>query len=48
VYEQYESLEDATAYDRKCDWANGKYNENGKITVEDYFSGKNKVIFITE
>jgi hypothetical protein len=48
VYEEYSSLEEATAYDRKCDWANGKYNENGKMTVEDYFSGNNKVLFITE
>jgi hypothetical protein len=48
VYEQYDSLEEATAYDRKCDWVDGKYNENGKMSVEDYFSGENKVIFITE
>ena len=48
VYEEYSSLEEATAYDRKCEWVNGKYNENSKMTVEEYFSGKNKVILITE
>jgi hypothetical protein len=48
VYEEYSSLDEATAYDRKCEWVNGKYNENGKMTVENYFSGNNKVIFITE
>jgi hypothetical protein len=48
VYEEYESLEEATAYDRKCDWVNGKYNKNSGMTVEEYFSGNNKVIFITE
>jgi hypothetical protein len=48
VYEEYSSLEEATAYDRKCDWVDGKYNENGKMTVEEYFSGNNKVLFITE
>jgi hypothetical protein len=35
-YEEYESLEDATAYDR------------GTMTLEKYFSGNNKVILITE
>jgi hypothetical protein len=48
VYEQYDSLEEATAYDRKCDWVDGKYNENCKMSVEKYFSGENKVLFITE
>jgi hypothetical protein len=48
IYEQYDSLEEATAYDRKCDWVDGKYNENGKMTVEEYFSGNNKALLITE
>jgi hypothetical protein len=48
VYEQYDSLEEATAYDRKCEWVDGKYNENGKMSVEEYFSGNNKVLLITE
>jgi hypothetical protein len=49
VYEEYESLEEATAYDRKCEWVEGKYDlSTAKISVEDYFSGNNKVIFITE
>jgi hypothetical protein len=46
VYEEYSCLEEATAYDRKCDWANGKYNENGKMSVEEYFSGNNKVLLV--
>jgi hypothetical protein len=49
VYEEHESLDEATAYDRKCEWVGGKYDLNtAKISVEDYFSGNNKVIFITE
>jgi hypothetical protein len=49
VYEEYESLEEATAYDRGCEWCGNSYNEKtAKITIEKYFSGKNKVIFITE
>jgi hypothetical protein len=51
VYEEYSSLEDATAYDCKADWDDIKrgYNKNtSKISIEEYFSGKNKVIFITE
>jgi uncharacterized CHY-type Zn-finger protein len=48
VYEQYDSLEEATAYDRKCEWVDAKYNENCKMSVEEYFSGNNKVLLITE
>ena len=51
VYEEHSSLEDATAYDRKAEWDDIKqrYNyQSAKISVEEYFSGKNKVIFITE
>lgn len=51
VYEEYSSLEDATAYDCKADWDDIKkgYNQNtSKISIEEYFSGNNKVIFITE
>ncbi len=48
IYEEYSSLEEATAYDRKCDWIKGKYEENGKMSVEEYFSGNNKVLLVTE
>jgi hypothetical protein len=51
VYEEYNSLEDATAYDRKAEWDDIKqryFYETAKISIEEYFSGKNKVIFITE
>lgn len=51
VYEEYNSLEEATAYDRNCkfDTELGNYDLNtAEISLEDYFSGKNKVIFITE
>jgi hypothetical protein len=51
VYEEYNSLEDATAYDRKAEWDDIKqryFYETAKISLDEYFSGKNKVIFITE
>ena len=51
VYEEYDSLEEATAYDRGGKWFpnNGKYEQTEPDqTVEEYFSGNNKVIFITE
>lgn len=51
VYEEYDSLEEATAYDRNCkfDKESDKYDlSTAEISLEDYFSGKNKVIFITE
>jgi len=51
VYEEYSSLEEATAYDRKAEWDDIKqryYYETAKISLDEYFSGKNKVIFITE
>lgn len=51
VYEEYPSLEDATAYDRKAEWDDTKqryYYETAKISLEEYFSGKNKVILISE
>lgn len=52
VYEEYVSLEEATAYDRsKAEWDDIKqryYYETAKISLEEYFSGNNKVIFITE
>jgi hypothetical protein len=51
VYEEYESLEVATAYDRGCDL--NKYHraydlKTAKISIDEYFSGNNKVLFITE
>lgn len=51
VYEEYFSLEEATAYDRKAEWDDIKqkyFYETAKISVEEYFSGNNKVILITE
>ena len=51
VYEEYDSLEEATAYDRNCkfDKESGDYDLNtAEISLEKYFSGNNKVIFITE
>ncbi len=51
VYEEYPSLEEATAYDRKAEWDDIKqrYNyETAEISLDEYFSGKNKVILITE
>lgn len=49
VYEEYDSLEEATAYDRGAEWNDHGYDyKTAKMSIEDYFSGKNKVIFITE
>jgi hypothetical protein len=49
VYEEYSSLEEATAYDRECGWVGKKYDsKSAELSLEEYFSGKNKVIFITE
>jgi hypothetical protein len=49
VYEEYSSLEEATAYDRGCEWNDRGYDlKTAKITLEEYFNGKNKVLFITE
>jgi hypothetical protein len=49
VYEEYKSLEEASAYDRGCQWDNYDYDlTTAKLTLEHYFSGDNKVIFITE
>jgi len=51
VYEQYDSLEEATAYDRNCkfDKESTDYDlDTADISLEDYFSGDNKVLFITE
>lgn len=48
-YDEYESLEEATAYDRGAEWNDHGYDyKTAKISIEEYFSGKNKVIFITE
>lgn len=51
VYEEYDSLEEATAYDRECKWDQIKqiYDyDTAEVSLEEYFSGENKVIFITE
>jgi len=51
VYEEYSSLEEATAYDRECKWDSIKqiYDyDTAEVSIEEYFSGKNKVLFITE
>lgn len=48
-YDEYSSLEEATAYDRGSEWKDDSYDyTTAKMSVEEYFSGKNKVIFITE
>lgn len=49
VYEEYNSLEEATAYDRKAKWNNIKqiYDyDTAKLSVEEYFSGENNVLLI--
>jgi len=49
VYEEYSSLEEATAYDRKANWDDIKQrysNKTAKISVKEYFSGKNKVLLV--
>jgi hypothetical protein len=51
VYEEYDSLEEATAYDRKAEWDDikQKYNyETAKISVEEYFSGNKKVLLVKD
>jgi hypothetical protein len=49
IYEEHDSLEEATAYDRACKWTGQKYDlENPVVSLEEYFSGNNKVLFITE
>lgn len=51
VYEEYSSLEEATAYDRECKWDDIKQQydyETAKISIEEYFSGDNKVLLILE
>jgi hypothetical protein len=51
VYEEYNSLEEATAYDCKAEWNDTKQRfdyDTAKISIEKYFSGNNKVLFITE
>lgn len=49
VYEEYDSLEEATAYDRGCEWNDHGYDpKTAKMTLEEYFNGENKVLFITE
>jgi hypothetical protein len=49
VYEEHSSLEEATAYDRECAWVGKKYDlKSAELSLEEYFIGKNKVIFVTE
>ena len=49
VYEEYESLEQATAYDRGCQWNDGEYSEKtAKKTVEEFFSGNNLALLVCE
>lgn len=48
VYDEYPSLEEATAYDRKCEWLNGKYDlKTAQSSLDDYFL-QNKVLLIVE
>jgi len=49
VYEEYNSLEEATAYDRNCkfDKESGDYDlKTAEISLEEYFSGNNKVLLV--
>lgn len=47
IYEEYSSLEEATAYDRECEWNDHGYDyKTAKVSLDEYFSGENKVIFI--
>lgn len=47
VYEEYSSLEEATAYDRGCEWNDQGYDhKTAKISLEEYFSGNNKVLLV--
>jgi hypothetical protein len=49
VYEEHPSLEEATAYDRDCRWTGKKYDlKDATLSLEEYFSGNSKVLFITE
>jgi hypothetical protein len=49
VYEEHSSLEEASAYDRECKWLGKKYDlGKAELSLEEYFSGNNKVIFIRE
>ena len=49
VYEEYSSLEEATAYDRKAKWNDIKQGYDyatAKVSVEEYFSGNNKTLLV--
>lgn len=49
VYEEYESLEEATAYDRGCKIVNGSYDLNSaRKTVDEFFSGNNLALLVRE
>jgi len=48
VYEEYSSIEEATAYDRECKWTGKKYDlKSTEISVDDYLKN-NKVLFVCE
>ena len=47
VHEEYDSLEEATAYDRGCEWNDHGYDyKTAKISLDEYFSGSNKVLLV--
>jgi hypothetical protein len=49
VYEEYSSIEEATAYDRGCKWVDGKYDfKTAKKTVEEFFSGNSLALLVCE
>lgn len=48
-YEEYSSLEEATAHDRECLWSGKKYNlKTARISVDDYFGADKKVLLVCE
>lgn len=49
TYEEYSSLEEATAHDRECKWSGKKYDlKTAKISVDDYFGADKKVLLVCE
>lgn len=49
VYEEYESLDEATAYDRGCEWNIDKYDlTTAKISIDNFFREKNNVLLIKD
>lgn len=46
--DEYSSIEEATAYDRKCNWNGKSYNlKTSKMTVKEYFQNED-VLFLCD